>query len=81
MPRKLRTEYPGAIYHVTSRGNRREDIFPDEVDRQDFVKTLADARQKTGWQVSAANIRRMVKGNASCAAKAQQIGGRVTYDF
>jgi REP element-mobilizing transposase RayT len=53
MPRKLRLEYPGAIYHVMSRGDRREDIFLDDVDRQDFLKTLAEACQKTGWQVHA----------------------------
>ena len=29
MPRKIRVEYPGAIYHVMSRGNRRADIFLD----------------------------------------------------
>jgi putative transposase len=40
MPRKLRVEYPGAIYHVMSRGNGRQDIFWDDVDRQDFLKTL-----------------------------------------
>jgi hypothetical protein len=34
MPRKMRVEYPGAIYHVRSRGGRREDIFLDDVDRQ-----------------------------------------------
>ena len=33
MPRMLRVEYPGAIYHLMSRGDRREDIFYDEVDR------------------------------------------------
>ncbi len=48
MPRKLRVEYPGAMYHVMSRGDRREDIFLDDVDRQDFIKTLAEASQKTG---------------------------------
>ena len=41
MPRKLRIEYPGAMYHVMSRGDRREKIFLDDVDRQDFIKTLA----------------------------------------
>jgi REP element-mobilizing transposase RayT len=46
-------EYPGAIYHVMSRGNRQDDIFMDNVDRQDFLKTLAEACQKTGWQVHA----------------------------
>jgi putative transposase len=53
MPRKLRVEFPGAIYHVMSRGDRREDIFGDDVDRQDFLKTLAEACQKTGFQVHA----------------------------
>jgi len=32
MPRQLRIEYPGAIYHVKSRGDRREEIFVDEAD-------------------------------------------------
>ena len=31
MPRKIRVEYPGAIYHVMSRGDRREDSFLDDV--------------------------------------------------
>jgi hypothetical protein len=33
MPRQLRVEYPGAIYHVMSRGDRGEDVFLDDVDR------------------------------------------------
>ncbi len=53
MPRTLRVEYPGAIYHVMSRGDRREDIFLDDVDRQDFLKTLAEACQKAGLEVHA----------------------------
>ena len=53
MPRQLRLQYPGAMYHVMSRGNRRGKIFLDDVDRQDFLKTLAEACQKTGWQVHA----------------------------
>jgi REP element-mobilizing transposase RayT len=53
MPRQLRIEYPGAIYHVMSRGDRRDDIYFDDVDRQDFLKTLAQACQKTDWQVHA----------------------------
>ena len=32
MPRKLRVEFPGAIYHVLSRGDRREAIYHDDVD-------------------------------------------------
>ena len=34
MPRTMRIEHPGAIYHVMDRGDRQEDIFVDDVDRQ-----------------------------------------------
>jgi len=34
-----------------SRGDRREDIFLDAVDLHDFLKSLAEACQKTGWRV------------------------------
>ena len=53
MARKLRVEYPGAIYHVLNRGDRREAIFRDEVDRQRFVETLGEACGRSGWQVHA----------------------------
>ncbi len=53
MPRKLRLQYPGAIYHVLNRGDRREDIFLDPADRQRFLGTLAETCQKAGWQVHA----------------------------
>ena len=53
MPRKLRIEYAGAIYHVMSRANGKGDVFLNDVDRQDFLKTLAEACQKTGFQVPA----------------------------
>jgi hypothetical protein len=38
MPRAMRVEYPGAIYHVMDRGDRREDIFINDVDRQDLLE-------------------------------------------
>ncbi|MGO8697555.1 MAG: transposase [Limisphaerales bacterium] len=53
MPRKLRVEYPGAIYHLINRGDRREDIFRDDADRTRFLETLGQACAKTGWQVLA----------------------------
>src|SRR6185437_14276465 len=53
MPRKIRVQYPGAIYHTLSRGDRREYIFFDDIDRQDFLKTLAEACAKTDFQVHA----------------------------
>jgi putative transposase len=53
MARKLRIQYPGAIYHAMNRGDRREDIFLDDNDRQEFVVTLGEACERTGWQVHA----------------------------
>ena len=53
MPRQLRIEYAGAINHVMNRGDRREPIFKDDVDRKRFVTTLGEACIKTGWQVHA----------------------------
>lgn len=53
MPRKVRVEYPGAIYHVMSRGDQREDIFLDNLDRHAFIKSLAEACQKADGQVHA----------------------------
>ncbi|HZR16968.1 MAG TPA: transposase [Verrucomicrobiae bacterium] len=53
MPRQVRIQYPGAIYHVMSRGNRRQEIYLNDVDRQDFLKTLAEACQTTGWGIHA----------------------------
>jgi len=53
MARKLRIQYPGAIYHVMNRGDRRELIFADDQDRRQFLETLTEACQKTGWQVHA----------------------------
>ena len=53
MARKLRVEYPGAIYHVMNRGDRREPIFKDDEDRQRFISTLGEGCAKTGWQVHA----------------------------
>jgi hypothetical protein len=40
MARKLRVEYAGAVYHVMNRGDRREDIFRDDPDREVFLATL-----------------------------------------
>lgn len=53
MPRKLRIQYPGAVYHVMSRGDQRERIFKDQKDRAMFVSALEEACQKTEWQVHA----------------------------
>ncbi len=39
MARPLRLEYPGALYHITSRGNARQDIYLDEVPLSQTVPT------------------------------------------
>jgi REP element-mobilizing transposase RayT len=46
MSRPLRIEFPGAIYHVTSRGDRLEPIFDDDADRQTFLETVGVALER-----------------------------------
>jgi len=53
MARKLRIQYPGAIYHVMNRGDHRQDIFRSNKDRDLFLKSLGEACAKTDWQVHA----------------------------
>ena len=53
MPRQLRIQYEGAIYHLMSRGDRREEIFRDDLDRKSFLRALGAACEKTGWQLHA----------------------------
>ena len=52
MPRTMRVEYPDAIYHVMDRGDRREDIFVNDVDRQNFLKTSLEQLARLGWKES-----------------------------
>ena len=49
MARPLRIEYPGAVYHVTSRGNARRKIYLDDDDREMFLATLAWVVERFGW--------------------------------
>ena len=42
MERKMRMEYPGAIYHVLNCGDRREPIFVDDADRWRFFEISPD---------------------------------------
>src|SRR5436305_14342134 len=53
MPRQLRIQYEGAIYHLMSRGDRREEIFRGDLDRKSFLQALGAACEKTGWQLHA----------------------------
>jgi REP element-mobilizing transposase RayT len=49
MSRPLRLQYPGAVYHLTSRGNARQKIFLDDADRQAFLNTLSHVVSRYGW--------------------------------
>ena len=42
MARPLRIEYAGALYHVTSRGDRQEAVFDDDQDRRAFLHVLGE---------------------------------------
>jgi len=53
MARPLRIEFPGAVYHVTSRGNERRSIFRSDTDRKAFLRFLATATSRFGWSVTA----------------------------
>ena len=49
MARPLRIEYAGALYHLTSRGDRREDIYLDDIDRVIFLEVLAGVCERFCW--------------------------------
>src|SRR3990170_3925146 len=49
MARPLRIEYPGAVYHITSRGNEKKSIFKDDRDRKNFLATLRRVNQRYHW--------------------------------
>lgn len=46
MTRPLRIEFPGAVYHVTSRGDRRESIFETAQDERLLLQILANALER-----------------------------------
>ncbi|HEY6546935.1 MAG TPA: transposase [Vicinamibacteria bacterium] len=50
MARPLRIEFPGALYHLTSRGNARAPIFLDDDDRYRFLSLLGEAILKFRWR-------------------------------
>ena len=49
MSRPIRIEFPNALYHVTSRGDRREAIFEDDDDRRAFLQTLGQVVRQFNW--------------------------------
>jgi putative transposase len=53
MTRQIRIEFPGAVYHVTSRGNRKQDIFHGRRDFLSFMSILGRTADRYRWLVYA----------------------------
>lgn len=53
MSRPLRIELAGGLYHVTSRGDRREDIYQDDADREVWLRLLAQCCERFNWAIHA----------------------------
>ncbi len=49
MARPLRIEFAGALYHVTSRGDRQEAIYEDDEDRRAYLRILGDVVERFKW--------------------------------
>lgn len=49
MARPLRIEFAGGLYHITSRGNRKEAIYLSDEDREKFLSVLANSCAKYNW--------------------------------
>jgi putative transposase len=49
MARSLRIEYNGALYHITSRGNKKENIFLSDADRVLFLTILSEVCNRCRW--------------------------------
>jgi len=53
MARPSRLEFAGVLYHVTSRGDRREAIYRDDDDREDWLEVLGHVYIRFNWVVHA----------------------------
>ncbi len=53
MARPIRIEFAGALYHITSRGDRREDIYHDDTDREGWLDVLGEVCTRHNWVVHA----------------------------
>ena len=49
MASPLRIEFPGALYHITSKGDCREDIFISDEDRSLFIEVYSRTAERFGW--------------------------------
>ena len=51
MPRKKRVWYPGATYHIVSRGNRKSHLFRDQLDFEFYLDILRKIKAKCGFSL------------------------------
>lgn len=51
MPRSVRHEYAGAVYHVMCRGNNGQSVFKADKGRRLFLSTLEEICRQTGWRI------------------------------
>lgn len=58
MARKLRIEFPGAVYHVLNRGNYRRDLFASAGEAGAFLSALEEAVETFGWRLHAYAVMR-----------------------
>ena len=53
MARQWRIEFPGALYHVLSRGNNRQNIFLSDDDRKRFIDLMGESSDRFNLEVYA----------------------------
>lgn len=87
MPRPLRIQYPGAVYHVMNRGNGRQAIFADAADARRFMQLLEEIAAPLDWRFHAyclmTNHYHFVlhTPHANLSAGMQALSARYTQDF
>lgn len=87
MARPLRIEFAGAIYHITSRGNARSDIYLEKSDRNHFLSLLGKVCERYNWQCYAyclmTNHYHLVveTGDANLSRGMRQLNGIYTQIF
>jgi putative transposase len=87
MARPLRIEFPGAMYHITSRGNARSAIYLDDADRASFLEQLGSVCQRYNWRCHAyclmTNHYHLVieTGDATLSRGMRQLNGVYTQAF
>ena len=87
MTRPLRLEFEGALYHITSRGDRREDIFETDADRSGFLRRLGQVCDSYNWACHAYclmgnHYHLMVETpEANLSKGMRQLNGVYTQDF